>query len=167
MSALYTDLDLKYAREASFGMQKPDYGKRFPRVIYLACNTDRSSSFLLHLPCCTYIYSFVIPTLYPFSLFLNRSRTSQSLGTGTAITVFLAAASLSSPQPPYEPLTSLVSGDMLAATLGGILAFNVAAEIAAEREDVKGPNSFRMGVIDELWNLKGGEIKRRAKVVVL
>lgn len=51
----------------------------------------------------------------------------------------------------------------------------IAAEIAAERPDVKGPNTFRSALIDELYNLGreggeggvGGEVMRRARVSVV
>lgn len=40
----------------------------------------------------------------------------------------------------------------------------IAAEVAAERPDVKGPNTFRSALIDELYNLKPEEIAKRAKI---
>jgi len=42
----------------------------------------------------------------------------------------------------------------------------VASEVAAERPDVKGPNTFRSALIDEMYNLTGEEIIKRAKIKV-
>lgn len=56
---------------------------------------------------------------------------------------------------------------MLLGSLAGVLVFNVAAERAAAREDVKGPGTFRAALIDELYNVRPGDIKDKAKVVVL
>jgi thiamine-phosphate diphosphorylase/hydroxyethylthiazole kinase len=51
-------------------------------------------------------------------------------------------------------LTLAVSrGDKLLAALAGLLHFEIAAEIAATREDVKGPGSFVPALIDELYNI--------------
>lgn len=44
---------------------------------------------------------------------------------------------------------------------------NVAAEVAASRPDVKGPGTFRAALIDELYNLRWDEVKRKAKVEVV
>ncbi|PSN74140.1 TMP-TENI-domain-containing protein [Corynespora cassiicola Philippines] len=43
-------------------------------------------------------------------------------------------------------------GDKLRAALAGILHFEVAAETAAERDDVKGPGTFVPAFLDELYN---------------
>jgi thiamine-phosphate diphosphorylase/hydroxyethylthiazole kinase len=40
----------------------------------------------------------------------------------------------------------------------------VAAEVAVERSEVKGPNTFRSALIDELYNLTGDEVAKRAKI---
>lgn len=45
--------------------------------------------------------------------------------------------------------------------------FNVAAEIAAERGDVKGPGTFRAALLDELYNLTAEVLQERVKVEVL
>ncbi len=51
-------------------------------------------------------------------------------------------------------LTLAVSrGDKLLAALAGLLHFEIAAEIAAAREDVKGPGTFVPALIDELYNI--------------
>ncbi len=44
-------------------------------------------------------------------------------------------------------------GDKLAAALAGLLHYEIAAEIAAAREDVKGPGTFVPALIDELYNI--------------
>jgi thiamine-phosphate diphosphorylase/hydroxyethylthiazole kinase len=45
-----------------------------------------------------------------------------------------------------------------------VLARTVAAEVAVERSEVKGPNTFRSALIDELYNLTGEEVAKRAKI---
>jgi thiamine-phosphate diphosphorylase/hydroxyethylthiazole kinase len=45
-----------------------------------------------------------------------------------------------------------------------VCVFNVAAEIAAERDDVKGPGTFRAALLDELYNLTPEILKKRVKV---
>ncbi|TVY30828.1 putative thiamine biosynthetic bifunctional enzyme [Lachnellula hyalina] len=60
--------------------------------------------------------------------------------------------------------------DKLLAAVAGLLHYEIAAEIAAEREDVKGPGTFVPALIDELYNVQkstsGGDIwwLKRAKV---
>ena len=60
--------------------------------------------------------------------------------------------------------------DKLLAAVAGLLHYEIAAEVAAQREDVKGPGTFVPAFIDELWNhgekvVKGGvELKDVAKV---
>ncbi|KAF8855878.1 TMP-TENI-domain-containing protein [Acephala macrosclerotiorum] len=62
--------------------------------------------------------------------------------------------------------------DKLLAALAGLLHYEIAAEIAAEREDVRGPGTFVPALIDELYNIQkataGGDVKwlERAKVKV-
>jgi thiamine-phosphate diphosphorylase/hydroxyethylthiazole kinase len=51
-------------------------------------------------------------------------------------------------------LTTAVSReDKLLAALAGLLHYEIAAEIAAVREDVKGPGTFVPALIDELYNI--------------
>jgi thiamine-phosphate diphosphorylase / hydroxyethylthiazole kinase len=63
--------------------------------------------------------------------------------------------------------------DKLTAVLAGLLHYSIAAEVAAEREDVKGPGTFVPAFIDELYNLRkktvAGDLGwlARAKVSVL
>jgi len=60
--------------------------------------------------------------------------------------------------------------DKLLATLAALLHYEIAAEIAAAREDVKGPGTFVPALIDELYNIQkatsDGDIEwlSRAKV---
>jgi thiamine-phosphate diphosphorylase/hydroxyethylthiazole kinase len=64
-------------------------------------------------------------------------------------------------------------GDKLLATLAGLLHYEIAAEIAATREDVKGPGTFVPALIDELYNIhkstSRGDLKwlERARVAVV
>ncbi|KAG4438835.1 hypothetical protein IFR05_005675 [Cadophora sp. M221] len=60
--------------------------------------------------------------------------------------------------------------DKLLAALAGLLHYEIAAEVASQREDVKGPGTFVPALIDELYNLQKrtseGDVKwlERAKV---
>ena len=45
--------------------------------------------------------------------------------------------------------------------------FNVAAEIAAERDDVKGPGTFRAALLDELYNLTPHILQERVRVEIV
>lgn len=47
-----------------------------------------------------------------------------------------------------------------------VLVLTIAAEIAAERKDVKGPGTFLPALIDELARLTPDVVERRAKVEV-
>lgn len=44
--------------------------------------------------------------------------------------------------------------DGLAAVVSGLVMYNIAAEVAAERDDVKGPGTFVPAFLDELWQLR-------------
>ncbi|OTA89632.1 hypothetical protein M434DRAFT_398448 [Hypoxylon sp. CO27-5] len=63
--------------------------------------------------------------------------------------------------------------DKLAAVICGILQYSIAAELAAERDDVKGPGTFVPAFIDELYNVRKATVKgdtewlKRAKVSVI
>ncbi|KAF8658338.1 hypothetical protein AX16_002104 [Volvariella volvacea WC 439] len=61
----------------------------------------------------------------------------------------------------------LVRGDMLLGSIAGILVLTVAAELAAERSDVKGAGTFLPALIDELWTLTPEVVRKRAKIAVL
>ncbi|KAI1771375.1 TMP-TENI-domain-containing protein [Hypoxylon cercidicola] len=49
--------------------------------------------------------------------------------------------------------------DKLAATVTGVLLYDIAAEIAAERADVRGPGSFVPAFLDELYNTRVAAVK--------
>jgi thiamine-phosphate diphosphorylase/hydroxyethylthiazole kinase len=89
--------------------------------------------------------------------------------TGSIIATFCAAARIAhlAANEAFEDASQLVQGDMLAGALAGVLVFNVAAERAAAREDVKGPGTFRAALIDELYNVCPVDVRTRAKVEVL
>lgn len=59
--------------------------------------------------------------------------------------------------------------DYLLATVAGILTVTIASEIAASREYVNGPGTFRAALIDELFNLTNSPelIKQKAKLRVI
>jgi thiamine-phosphate diphosphorylase/hydroxyethylthiazole kinase len=69
-------------------------------------------------------------------------------------------------------MLSVSREDKLLAALAGLLHYEIAAEIAAAREDVKGPGTFVPALIDELYNIQkataAGELKwlERARVEV-
>ena len=48
-----------------------------------------------------------------------------------------------------------------------VCVFNVAAEIAAARPDVRGPGTFRAALLDELYNLTPEVLRERVKLEVL
>ncbi|GAA5966136.1 hypothetical protein JCM8115_003035 [Rhodotorula mucilaginosa] len=52
----------------------------------------------------------------------------------------------------------------LVATIAGLVAINVAAELAAARSSVQGPNTFRSALIDECYNLSAEDVLKCAKV---
>jgi thiamine-phosphate diphosphorylase/hydroxyethylthiazole kinase len=45
--------------------------------------------------------------------------------------------------------------------------FNVAAEIAAQRVDVRGPGTFRAALLDELYNLTPDVLRERVTVEII
>ncbi|KAI1306620.1 Hydroxyethylthiazole kinase family-domain-containing protein [Xylaria venustula] len=63
--------------------------------------------------------------------------------------------------------------DKLAAVIAGLLHYSIAAEIAAERDDVRGPGTFVPAFLDELYNIRVATSKgdtrwlERARVDVL
>jgi thiamine-phosphate diphosphorylase/hydroxyethylthiazole kinase len=62
--------------------------------------------------------------------------------------------------------TGRVRDSSMAMLTHRVLVFNIAAEIAAERKDVKGPGTFRAALIDELYNLKPEQVQARAKIEI-
>ncbi|KZT19913.1 Hydroxyethylthiazole kinase [Neolentinus lepideus HHB14362 ss-1] len=86
---------------------------------------------------------------------------------GTVVATFAAAERLRSLEKEGTGSNEegrLVSGDMLLAAVGGVLALTVASEIAAARKDVKGSGTFLPALIDELGRLTPEVIIDRAKV---
>ncbi|KAJ4483479.1 thiamine biosynthetic bifunctional enzyme Thi4 [Lentinula aciculospora] len=61
----------------------------------------------------------------------------------------------------------LVLGDVFLGAIGGILALTISAELAAMREDVKGPGTFFPALIDELSMLSTRNIRERARIQIL
>ena len=51
-------------------------------------------------------------------------------------------------------MAAVCKGDKLLSALAGLLHYEIAAEIASERADVKGPGTFVPALIDELYNLQ-------------
>jgi thiamine-phosphate diphosphorylase/hydroxyethylthiazole kinase len=89
--------------------------------------------------------------------------------TGTLVATFCAAARTAHIKAHGENTDAfpLVQGDMLAASLAGVLAINVAAERAAAREDVRGPGTFRAALMDELYAVRPEDVLQRANVEVV
>jgi hydroxyethylthiazole kinase-like sugar kinase family protein len=50
---------------------------------------------------------------------------------------------------------------------GRVCVFNVAAEIAAGRDDVRGPGTFRAALLDELYNLTPEILRAKVKVEIV
>lgn len=48
-----------------------------------------------------------------------------------------------------------------------VLMMTVAAEVAAEREDVRGPGTFRAALLDEMYNLTPEVLQKRANIQIL
>lgn len=67
----------------------------------------------------------------------------------------------------WETDSQLTQGNMLIGALAGVLTFNVAAEQAAKRPDVKGPGTFRAALIDEMYAVSAAEVCQFAKVELL
>ncbi|OWZ67387.1 hydroxyethylthiazole kinase [Cryptococcus neoformans] len=88
---------------------------------------------------------------------------------GSVIASFAATARLEhlAKHGEWENASQLVQGDMLAAAVTGVLVYTIAAEVAAAREDVKGPGTFRAALIDELYNLNPEVLRQRAKIEIL
>ena len=51
-------------------------------------------------------------------------------------------------------MLAVCRSDKLLATIAGLLHYEIAAEIASTREDVKGPGTFVPALIDELYNIQ-------------
>lgn len=55
-------------------------------------------------------------------------------------------------------MLAVCQGDQLLATLSALLHYEIAAEIAAVREDVKGPGTFVPALIDEIYNIQNATV---------
>jgi thiamine-phosphate diphosphorylase / hydroxyethylthiazole kinase len=82
---------------------------------------------------------------------------------GTTIATFCGAASMAALRTRGG---SLVDGDMLLATAGATLALTIAAQQAADREEVRGPGTFLPTLIDELAMLTPEIVLRTATIEV-
>jgi len=51
-------------------------------------------------------------------------------------------------------MLAVCRGDKLLAAIAGLLHYEIAAEVAAAREDVRGPGTFVPALIDELYNIQ-------------
>lgn len=99
---------------------------------------------------------------------IENGHALQALITGSgcmasqAVATFAAAATVAGEEGEgYGASAGLVGA------VAGIVAYNVAAEVAAEGEGVRGPNSFRAGLIDACAGVTGEEIRKRARVRVV
>ena len=81
---------------------------------------------------------------------------------GTAVTVFCGAARIAG-----TTSTQLVKGDMLLGVLAGILVYTIAGQKAGERDDVRGPNTFRSAFIDEMYHVTPEDVLKMAKFEVV
>ncbi|KAF5393197.1 hypothetical protein D9757_000533 [Collybiopsis confluens] len=84
---------------------------------------------------------------------------------GSCIASFCAAAVAQEGADPKEP--KLVPGDVFLAAIGGILALTISAEMAAMRDDVKGPGTFLPALIDELSLLSAQCIRDRSRLQIV
>lgn len=87
--------------------------------------------------------------------------------TGTSITVFCGAARIAAKSTDSPASSPLVQGDILLGAVAGLLVYTVAGEKAGERDDVRGPNTFRSAFIDEMYHVRGDDVKRMGKVEVI
>lgn len=60
-------------------------------------------------------------------------------------------------------MLAVCRADKLLATIAGLLHYEIAAEIAAAREDVKGPGTFVPAFLDELYNIQRAATARDLK----
>ncbi|SCZ95021.1 BZ3500_MvSof-1268-A1-R1_Chr11-3g03550 [Microbotryum saponariae] len=95
---------------------------------------------------------------------LSNGHDYQGIITGSGCMASTAVACFAS--LPLEKDETIASRAFLAAVTG-ITAINVAAEIAAQRKDVMGPNTFRAAMIDECWSLTADKLRQGAKFQVL
>ncbi|KAG6918053.1 hypothetical protein DXG01_016709 [Tephrocybe rancida] len=60
----------------------------------------------------------------------------------------------------------LAHGDVFLGTVAGVLVLTIAAELAVQRDDVKGPGTFLPALIDELWSLQPATVQSLARIEV-
>lgn len=72
-------------------------------------------------------------------------------GTGCMVTTAVAAF-------------AAVEKDMLVAAVGGLVLIGIAAEIAVESGDVKGPASFKQAFFDAVYNMTPQSLAKRIKL---
>jgi len=65
-----------------------------------------------------------------------------------------------------DKLIQIVEQDPFVATVGGLAAFEVAAEIAMSRGRVDGPASFKSILFDSLYNLTPHQLYSRVNVKI-
>ncbi|KDQ21517.1 hypothetical protein BOTBODRAFT_25958 [Botryobasidium botryosum FD-172 SS1] len=61
----------------------------------------------------------------------------------------------------------LVDGNMLIASVAGVLAITVASELAVERPEVRGTGTFLPALIDAIYGLTPEDVASRAKVEII
>ncbi|TFK74066.1 thiamine biosynthetic bifunctional enzyme Thi4 [Pluteus cervinus] len=86
--------------------------------------------------------------------------------TGSCITTYCGVAASVPSSTGGDVPGRMVKGDMLLGAVAGILVLTIAAELAVERGNVRGPGTFLPSLIDELWTLDTEEVRKRAKVVL-
>ena len=96
---------------------------------------------------------------------------------GTTISAYVAATTPASPEADDTPggeNNGKKDGDRrLTAVLAALLHYNIAAELAAERDDVRGPGTFVPAFLDELSNVRKATVRGdlgwldRAKVSIV
>ncbi|KAF7793804.1 hypothetical protein EIP86_004925 [Pleurotus ostreatoroseus] len=89
---------------------------------------------------------------------------------GTCVATFCGAVSMA--EAAARPADAaedgkLARGDMLLASVGGVLALTVASEIAAKRSDVHGSGTFLPALIDELGKLTPEKIAETANIEII
>jgi len=57
-----------------------------------------------------------------------------------------------------------VEGDRALSSAAAMACFGIAGELAAKREDVKGPGTFKPALMDEMYNLSEDVVKRYARI---
>ena len=77
---------------------------------------------------------------------------------GTAVSAMLAAAIPTPTRSGDENSEGIIGGtdggDALVAAAAGVAVFGIAAEVAARRDDVRGPGTFVPAFLDELYAVR-------------